>query len=148
MEIPAIAVIRSTIRTGTIYYFQEESFSSTEPHYFVVLNELPSQDKILILVCASSQIDKRKNAIKKLGLPTETLVEILPEQCPSFKKHSIFDCNSIIEKPIQAVIEKLELQKLHVCVDYIPKDIIEKLIQGVIVSPQVPEYCKKMLKSN
>jgi hypothetical protein len=147
MDIPADARIRATIKTGSIYYFEEETFSSSEPHYFVVLNEKPLGDKVLVLVCASSQIEKRKNAIKKLGLPLETLVEVSPLQCASFTKETIFDCNTVIEKPIQAVIEKLEQEKLRVCTDELPEEIITLLVQGVIASPQVPEYCKKMIQA-
>ena len=60
MNIPAKVRILAEIQNGSVYYFEEEKLSSTEPHYFVVLNRNPRNEEFLILVCASSQIMKRK----------------------------------------------------------------------------------------
>ncbi len=58
IDIPDEIRIKATIKTGTVYYFTEETFSSDEPHYFIVLNHNPAGANIITLVCSSSQIDK------------------------------------------------------------------------------------------
>ena len=58
MEVPPEVQIKGTIQPGSVYYFIEETFSSPEPHYFIVVNIDPYSDTIIILVCASHSIDK------------------------------------------------------------------------------------------
>lgn len=145
IKVPADIHIRSTIRIGSVYYFEEEQLSSPEPHYFVVLNKDPHTAELLLLVCASSQVEKRKNAAKKLGFPEGTLVCISPAEYPLFTKESVIDCNRVIEKTIQSLIEKLEQGKLGPCTEIMPKPIIQKLIAGVVASDQVSENIKKLL---
>lgn len=91
MDIPARVRILATIKTGSVYYFEEERLASNEPHYFVVLNRSPRTEELLILVCASSQVEKRQQIIQKLGFPQETLVFVSPVDYPLFTKDSIID---------------------------------------------------------
>ena len=146
MEIPADIQILASIKTGSVYYFEEESLSSDEPHYFVILNKNPRSEESLILVCASSQVDKRKEICRKLGFPPETLVVISPTEYPLFIKPTIIDCNRAFEKTAQSLIEKLKNKKLGVCIEMMPENIIKKLIDGVLISSQITEDVKEMLK--
>ena len=143
MDIPARVRILAAIQTGSVYYFQEETLSSAESHYFVVLNKDPRSEEILILVCASSQIDKRRRIVEKLGFPAETLVFISPSDYPLFTRDTVIDCNRAFEKTCQSLIEKLELGKLKTCTELMPLEIVQKLIQGVHLSTQVAEKIKK-----
>lgn len=136
----------TTVKTGSVYYFEEEKLSSPEPHYFIVVNKAPKSDKILILVCASSQIEKRKAVVEKLGFPKETLIIVSPQECPCFTKETAIDCNSIIEKSHQSVIEKLDNKKLRVCPEEISDTIVQKLVQGVLASNQVSEEIKALVR--
>lgn len=145
MDIPPKIHILATIKTGSVYYFSDEKLTSNEPHYFIVLNQSPSSDEFLILVCASSQIEKRKRIIKQLKLPEKTLVFIFPSECPIFSKKTVIDCNQVFEKTSQTLIEKLKQKNLKVCTDVIPNKIIQKLIQGILASPQVSRKIKQML---
>ena len=86
MDIPAHIRLLASIRTGSVYYFQEESLSSIEPHYFVVLNKNPRTEEFLVLVCASSKIEKRKRAMEKFHFPAETLVFISSSEYKLFTK--------------------------------------------------------------
>jgi len=64
MQIDPEVQIDATKRPGTVYYFPEDSFGSDEPHYFVVLNAISQVDEKLLLVNATSQIEKRKKQEK------------------------------------------------------------------------------------
>ncbi|MBI3231897.1 MAG: hypothetical protein HYZ51_02335 [Candidatus Doudnabacteria bacterium] len=145
MKISAHIRILATIQTGSIYYFEEEKLSSSEPHYFVVLDKDPRTEEFLILVCASSQVEKRRQIAIKLGFPKETLVLVSPSECPLFTKDTVIDCNRVFEKTSQSLIEKLEQENLKVCTEVIATDIITKLIQGVLASSQVSEKIQQLL---
>lgn len=145
MDISARVRILAGIQTGSVYYFEEEELSSTEPHYFVVLNKDPQTDELLILVCASSQVEKRKQIAQKLGFSSETLVVISPSDYALFTKETVIDCNRAFEKTAQSLIDKLEQKKLHICTELMSEDIIQKLVGGIIASTQIAEKIKKIL---
>lgn len=144
MYIPPDVCILSTIKTGSVYYFEEEQLLSDEPHYFIVLNKSPRTEEFLFLVCASSQVEKRKENIQHLGFPQETLVFVLPSDYPIFTKATVIDCNSVFERTSETLIEKLKQDKLKMCTEIMPDIIIQKLIKGVLASPQVDQKIKQM----
>jgi hypothetical protein len=146
MEIPAHIRILASIRIGSVYYFKEESLSSEESHFFIVLNKDPRTEEFLILVCASSQVKKRQDIGKKLGFPPESLVIVSPAEYPLFKKETVIDCNSVFEKTSQSLIDKLESGSLKVCTEIMPAGIVQKLIQGVLMSWQVAEKVQDALR--
>jgi hypothetical protein len=127
MDIPAHVRILATIKTGSVYYFEEERLASNEPHYFVVLNRSPRTEELLILVCASSQVEKRRQIIQKLGFPQETLVSVSHAEYPLFTKDTIIDCNRAFEKTPESLIEKLEQGRLKVCGEVMSEHIVAKI---------------------
>jgi len=145
MEISPRVRILATIKPGTIYYFTEESFNSREPHFFVVLNNIPHKDETLILACAQSEIEKRKRARRLL--PCETLVEVSPTEFPLFTCDTIFDCNSPISRSAELIVNKLESGSLKTFGDSMPDDILKKLIKGVLASPLVDKETKNFLSA-
>jgi len=145
MEIPPEVRIRVGIKTGTVYYFKEESHEeNAPPHHFVVINSNPASDRILILVCASSQVDKIKKNRK--NLPIETLVEVSHSEYADFVLPTIFDCNTVYEKTISEIIKKLQEGKLGAYNDDMDLEIVKKLKIGVLISPLVRRELKKVLK--
>ncbi len=145
MDIPSDVSILATIKTGSVYYFEEEELSSDEPHYFVVLNQSPRTEEFLILVCASSQIEKRQQIARRLGFPAETQIIIAPSEFSVFSRDTIIDCNRVFERTSETLIEKLEQNKLRVCIELMPHAILQKLIAGVLASSQISEKIKRML---
>lgn len=145
MDIPARIRILGAIQTGSVFYFEEEKIASPEPHYYVVLNKDPHTEEPLILVLASSQIEKREAAITRLGLPVETLVSVTPAEYTLFTKNTVIDCNTVFDKTHQSLIDKLEQGKLGVCTEIMDGTIVEKLKEGVKVSPMIAERIKKLL---
>ena len=143
IEIPYEIRIKSTLKSGSVYYFVEESFTSDEPHYFIVISEHSDRDAVVLLVCSSSQIEKVKN--RRRYLPTKTLVEIDPSQYSAFTKNSIIDCNQVFEKSIDEIVQKLEqgLLKMKAEMDI---SLVEKLRNAVLESPLIEQRIKKLVK--
>lgn len=144
MEVPPEVHIKGTIQTGSVYYFSVSQISSDEPHYCVVLNHVPNSNDLIVLAVASSKVEKRKGYVARQNLPQETIVEILPGESPLFRKHTVFDCNSIIQEPLQTIIEKLACGELTVK-SQLPDSILQSILLGVHKSPVVEKEIKKML---
>ena len=98
MKLPPEVQIKSSIRTGSVYYFPEDNFNSPDSHYFVVINIDPFHETTILLVCASSRINNVK--FRRKDCPAETLIYLNPEQYPEFSRDTVFDCNYVIEKTI------------------------------------------------
>jgi len=143
IDIPPEIAIRATIRPGSVYYFTESSFSSLEPHYFIVINIDPLQDRIIFLVCASSQIDKVKQRYRIC--PGETLIEISPSQYRDFRFDSVINCNEVIEKTVDQLVEKLIQKKLKLKTE-MDSALVKQLRQGVLCSPLIEQRIKKLLQ--
>jgi len=111
VDVPPEIAIRATIKPGSVYYFTEGSFSSSEPHYFIVLNSDPLNDQVILLVCASSKIDKVMK--RRKTCPEETLIKVNSVQYPDFPVDSIIDCNSILQVTITKLVEKLSKRELR-----------------------------------
>jgi hypothetical protein len=56
MDIPIN--LRLSLKAGCVYYFVDRGTTSTEPHYFVVVNKDPVGSKILILTIITSNIER------------------------------------------------------------------------------------------
>ena len=130
------------LHPGAVFYLQDRALTSPEPHYFVVLNHCPKTEETLLLVVSSSQIGttKKLHAAK----PPETLVEIAESEYADFTKDSIISCNQIFTKSKQQLIQQInkgDQQKQR-----IPEPILGKLRAGVLASPTVERWIKKMLQ--
>jgi hypothetical protein len=143
IEIPAEIHIRSTIKPGSVFYFVEETFASRDPHYFVVLNHNPLNESTLLLVCASSQVEKVKR--RRRGLPGTT-IEVLKHQYPAFSLDSIIDCNYVLEKEIGELVARLAEGRLKTK-PQMDISLVEAIRQAVANSPLVKKRTKELLKS-
>lgn len=141
IDIPPELQIKSTIKPGSVYYFEEETFTSNEPHYFIVINNSPIVDKIILLVCASSRIMKVKEIRRHLP---KTLVEIKEGDYPDFTKDSIVDCNFVLSKTVDDIVEKLSAGNLKLKRE-MDISIVENLREAVINSPVVDPEIIAML---
>lgn len=142
VKVPPEVAIRGTIRPGSVYYFPHESFSSPEPHYFVVINIHPTIDEVILLICASSKITKVKSHWRTC--PDETFVVISPQQYSGFKVTSILNCNYAIEQSMDQLVERLSNERLKLKPE-MSIELVEQLRQGVIISPTVSGRIKGLL---
>lgn len=99
MQLPPEARIKFGIEPGSVYYYPDTALTSPEPHYFVVLNGSPRVDKLLYLVCASSPVQKSIERVRLRNLPSSTVVETGPHECPFLSRATVIDCNSLFERP-------------------------------------------------
>lgn len=143
IKVPPEVAIRSTIRLGSVYYFPEDSFQSSEPHYFIILNTNPLEDEAIFLVCASSKINKVKQ--HRSTCPYETLVEITPDQYAGFRVATIIDCNKVFERSVEQLVDKLLKKKLKIK-NEMATSIVEQLRRGVMNSPLVERRIKALLQ--
>ncbi len=144
VEVPPEIQIRSTLKPGAVYYFEDSRLDSSIPHYFIVLNNTPLEDAILLLVVSSSKVDK----VKKRNInnnPSETLVEISPSEYSEFSVESIIDCNSIFLKSTKELIQKVIDDKLRLK-NPISSELLNKLQNAVIASPLVEKPIKRILE--
>ncbi len=134
INIPFDVLLSTTLGIGTVYYYQSDHLiNSEESHYFVVLAH---SDSTFHVVCATSQIEKRKNFVRIRQLPIQTLVEVDPTPENGLRKLSLFDCNSLYEETLNSLKRKHEQQPIQVrgCMS---QATVRLLINGVKVSPLV-----------
>lgn len=89
--------LRFTLREGSVYYFAERHLTSSEPHYFIVVNSDPLAQQVLVLSIVTSQVEYVK--LRRKACP-ETLVELAPDIFDVLKKPSIVDCNDLKQIPL------------------------------------------------
>jgi hypothetical protein len=141
----AYDIIKSTIQAGSVYYYYDEALKSSKQHNFIVININPSKGTVIFLVCSSSQIDKTRR--RRKSFPSETLVEITPNQYPGFSKKSIVDCNHIFPKNINDIARMLSRNKLQIK-PVMGLRLVRQLRQGVILSPAVANEVKMLLQTD
>jgi hypothetical protein len=136
--------IRLSLRQGTVYYMAERGLSSIEPHYFVVLNQNPLDSKLLLLLVATSQVEKAKGRISRKNLPSESLVVIDDAEYDDFSKESCIDCNKLFNKSLEELCEQWRKKEVSAHKD-LPRELVEKLIAGVKASPLITEEDKALI---
>ncbi|MFH1477846.1 MAG: hypothetical protein ABIH24_10230 [Verrucomicrobiota bacterium] len=138
-------IFRLTLRCGTVYYFLDRQFSSSQPHYFIVVNADPLADEtLLFVVCAS---DLEKVARRRRGLPPETLVLINRGEYHEFRCDTIVDCNHVLEHPASLLSEKKKAGDLGEYLDKFPAAVLKKIIIGIHKSPTVKPEIKSRIPS-
>ena len=106
------STLRLTLREGSIYYFADRSLTSTEPHYFIVVNSNPIKQEVLLLSVVTSQVDAIKLRRKDCS---ETLVELNPQICEALTKPSIVDCNDLKKVELADFNERYQRKVIRCC---------------------------------
>lgn len=143
MDIPPDLQIKSSIKPGSVYYFSDEKLTSKNPHFFVVINRDPLSDAVLLLLCASSKIEKKRMWYS--ACPSETLVEVSPTQYRDFTVPTIINCNVVFDFTISQLIAKRASGLLYFKTE-MDISIIEELRKGVLASPTVEHKFKALLR--
>lgn len=134
--------IRATLRPGSVFYFCEETHGTETPHYFVVLNHEPLADQVVVLACASSQVEKvRRRTARFPG----TLVEVTRNQYLDFTADvTAFDSGNILTKTVPDLVRRLASGELRLKSE-MPADIVANLRAAVKASPTVDRKIKALL---
>ena len=144
IQIPPEIQVKTTIRTGSVYYFVEETQASDEPHYFIVINDDPRNDNILLLVCSTSNTEGAKRRRKNV---LNTIVLIKKEEYTGFSTDSVIDCNNVYTKSIDNIICRLGNGNLKIKPEF-PIHQVEKLREAVLNSPLVKKEIKNLLRKS
>lgn len=135
-------MLRLTLRGGSVYHLQDRRLTSAEPHFFVVLNLDPHGDAFLVLAVASSKIDNVRN--RSRNLPSETLVDISPDEYGDFTVQSIVDCNHAFRVTRQELLQKLQAGHASARLQ-MSTVILNELRQGMLASPLIEDEIKDLL---
>ncbi len=142
MRIPAEAYIPVLLRQGNVFYFDEPSFREETSHNFVLLNSQPTPKSPLVLVWATSKIEKVRRFRREES--SSTVVIVRPNEYQHFTKETAFDCNECLVKScgdlIQLANERRLKHRAHV-----GDDILGRLIQGLLNSRLIPFELKTLV---
>ena len=147
MDIPIKVRVPLSIEQGSIFNFHidfDGAGRKSGNRYFVVMNCNPRTDKVLIMITSTTQIEKRKEFIRKAKISEKTLVIVSSKECSTFKIESAFNCNDIHEVGMEDLVRKIE-DGGSMNYPKISDSILKKLISGVTESPVVTEEIKKLL---
>lgn len=124
---------------GAVILRQDRSFRTVVPHYFVVVNFAPSVDQDLLMVVASSQLEKVR--FRRGLVPDITLVEVqLGEYC-EFDKVSVFDCNAIFSRPREEILGCLQRGEVQI-LQPLPAVLFGRVRTGILASPLITPVLK------
>lgn len=129
------------MKAGSVYKFPEETFSSTDPHFFIVLNPSPLTDPFVALVCASSRVEKVRR--RRSHLPLSTLVTIRIAEYADFTEYSIVDGNQVYRRSIGELELKIRRGELEIKKD-MDMTLIKRIRAAVKLSPMVEEEIKDL----
>ena len=135
------------LHAGAVFKMVDDSFNSSEPHFFVVLNVDPAADRYLLLACATSRVDKCRERIAKMQLPDETFERVSQLEYSTFTKETAFDCNDIHPYTKEQFLARVRQGGIEVKAD-MAEDIVERLRAGSLASPRVERKYKKQLRAS
>lgn len=137
--------LRLTLREGSIYYFEERSLTSPEPHYFIVVNSDPLKQKVLLLSVVTSQVEKVKLRHKSR---METLVELSPRDLPGvLTKPSIVDCNDLKQVPLAEFNTRFVSREIRCFDKDLPAALRKALRKAIHASVVVSDEAKALVGS-
>jgi hypothetical protein len=134
--------LRLSLREGSIYYFEERSFTSPEPHFFIVINSDPLTQHVLVLCVVTSQVDNVK--LRRKACP-ETLVELSPQVFNVLRKSSIVDCNDLKPIPLAEFNARFVAKEIRYFDKDLPTALRRALRKAIHASIIVPDEVKALV---
>jgi len=141
MKLPSDLFINS-IAPRKIYYFKSDRLNTEVTHYFICLSR--GDDQMVILVCSTSQFEKRKTFIESRNLPHSTLVWIEPTKENGFRVDSFVDCNSYFDYTIDELKNIYESNGLEYKGE-LSKSKFQEILIGLHDSPLIEDYIKDLI---
>lgn len=135
-------------QAGSLIRFQPGTiFGSTNAHIGVVVNSDPDTQKAVVVICASSQIDKAREFARKRRLSPSTVVCITGGTHPHFGQNTAFLCNNpeAVSFDVLAAWHNegnIELIRRN---NQIDDALLNEIRAGISVSDMVEDSIKDML---
>lgn len=127
-----------------VYYMEEPSFDTADSHFFVVLNVDPRHGEVVILACASSQVEKAERRARLRRYPAGALVHTGPADYRPFTKPTVFDCFQPLIKDVADLVELYRRGRLKF-ITPMPEAVVQQLRVGAAMSPDLPTRLKGLL---
>lgn len=118
--------------------------ASAVPHYFVVVNVRPLEDRVLVLAVITSQVDKVRH--RRAALPGTT-VPLCPADYPELSQPSMGNGNSVFRKSLAELVKKIKRGEVRYKPD-IPGTLLQAIQAAIPASPLVEEETKGWLAPN
>jgi hypothetical protein len=134
--------LRLTLRGGSVFYSSDRALTSSEPHYFIVVNPKPLDQQLLILTIVTSQVEKVRR--RRRNLPGTT-VEIGPADYDELSVLSIVDCNVIFRRSLRELVEKIERREVISKSD-VPAKVLAAIRTALLASPLIETEIKDLLR--
>jgi hypothetical protein len=147
MEIPPKIRIPLCIEQGSVFNFFidfDDSRRQAKNRYFIVLNRNPKTDVALIIVTSTTQIQKKREFVKRVGISDKTIVEVKAKEHPIFTRDSVFNCNDVFEVDMSDLIRKIE-ENGSMNYPKLSDDVLKRIIAGVNESPKVSQSIKDLV---
>jgi len=137
--------LKDTVQ-GRLLYISDPEIAEGKWHYYVVMNRNLCEDSLLLLLIATSQIDKAKRRRKALKQSDSTLVIVDPP-FPPFDKKTAFQCWDLLVRDLVSMIKRGNASEIRLCPleEKIPDELLEKLKRGIIESDRVEQKYKEMI---
>lgn len=125
-----------------VYFFSSTQLNTLIPHYFICISR--AEDDMLILVCCTSQFEKRKRFIELRNLPFSTLVWIPPNEENGLEIDSYVDCNSYFDYTAEELWRLYDADNLDFKGE-ISNSHFQQIVLGLKESPLIEESIKELL---
>ena len=144
MYIPG-SILFGYVEKGNVYLFNNPNFANPDnEHFHVVVNCDPQNQELVVLVNATSKVEKQEKWIQNRRLPKATLVQTNPTECSFLSKPTAFNCNNAFVFSKDDMSNFTDEAKLTY-IDKVPKEITDKICAGLKASPVIEQYIKDLL---
>jgi len=142
MKLPS-DLFKTSISPRKVFYFRSEQLNTSIPHYFICVAK--SENDMLILVCCTSQFEKRRQFIESRGFPHSTLVWVPPTSENGLSVDSYVDCNSYFDYTVDEFIGLYESGILELKGE-ISEDHMAQILIGISDSPLIEDNIKEKFR--
>lgn len=133
--------LRLTLRAGSVYYFPDRALTSSEPHFFIVVNRQPLRDELLLLSVVTSQVDKVKRMRQTLP---GTVVDLDPVLYEELSKPSVVDGNQLFPKTLEEFSGLFMRREIRHHKD-LPAGLLKQIRAAIQASPLVAQEHKELI---
>ncbi len=147
MEIPPKVRVPLCIEQGSVFNFFidfGDSKRQSKNRYFVVLNRNPKTDTALIMVTSTTQTQKKKEFVRRVGISEKTIVEVRAKEHCIFTSDSAFNCNEIFEVKMEDLIRKIE-ENGSMNYPKLSENLLKRIIAGITESPRISQSVKDLM---
>lgn len=96
------------------------------------------------MVTSTTQIQKKREFVKRAGISDKTIVEIKAKEHCIFTSDSAFNCNDIFEVNMSDLVRKIE-KNGSMNYPKLPDNILKRIVAGINESPKISQSIKDLM---